>query len=331
MNGQMNGKKIRLAILGASEIAFRRFLPALKLNHDFEYAGVAIYRKEDEEKANDFKAFYGGEIIKGFETVFSDPSIDAVYIPQPPALHYQFGRQALMHGKHVFMEKPFCDSLERAVSLIDLAKQNNLAATENYMFRFHDQIERFIEISTDGTIGKINKYEVRFSFPLRSKNDFRYEKELGGGALLDCGGYVLMLSTILLGKQSALSSFRGIYETGYKVDMGGIGTMVNSDGATCDFSYSMDAPYCCYAKAFGDKGTLIAPRILTAPNNLEVEFFVEDLQGHQQKIIRIGKDDSFLKSINNFETAINDEKMRNDNFDSILNQAKLVEEVKSKL
>lgn len=331
MNEQMNGKKIRLAILGASEIAFRRFLPALKLCNDFEYAGVAIYRKEDEEKAKDFKAFYGGEIIKGFETVFSDPSIDAVYIPQPPALHYQFGRQALMHGKHVFMEKPFCDSLERAVSLIDLAKQKNLAATENYMFRFHDQIARFIEISADGTIGKINKFEVRFSFPLRSKNDFRYEKELGGGALLDCGGYVLMLSTILLGKQSSLLSFRGIYETEYAVDMGGIGTMVNPGGLNCDFSYSMDAPYCCYAKAYGDKGTLIAPRILTAPNNLEVEFFLEDLQGRQQKIIRIGKDDSFLKSLNNFKTAIEDEQVRNENFGLILNQAKLVEELKSKL
>ena len=76
---------IRIGIICPSEIAYRRFLPALKENTEFSYAGVAVATKEEwfqeevaeekatavlakeQEKAEEFQKNYGGEIFDGYE------------------------------------------------------------------------------------------------------------------------------------------------------------------------------------------------------------------------------------------------------------------------
>ncbi len=324
-------KKIKIAVLGAAEIAFRRFMPALIQNENFEYVGVAYYREQDAQKVIAFQENYGGSIIKGFDSVFNDSGIDAVYVPQPPALHYKFGLDVLKFGKHLFMEKPFTTSLKDTEELISIAKTKGLAVNENYMFRFHKQICDFVKLCKEGIVGKINHYEVRFCFPLRSQNDFRYLKALGGGALLDCGGYTIMLSNILVGGDGIIHPNSPIYEKGFEVDMHGSGIMESkSTHLTCSFYYGMDDQYSCYAKAFGDKGILLAPRVLTAPSDLDVFFDVLDLKRKLIKQILIGKDDSFFKSIDNFKESIINPSMRMENYDKILQQANYIEEMKRK-
>ena len=50
-------------------------------------------------------ANYPGVAVTGsFEEVLSDPSIDAVVIASPAAYHHQMVRQALIAGKHVYVE-----------------------------------------------------------------------------------------------------------------------------------------------------------------------------------------------------------------------------------
>lgn len=320
-------KKIGIVILGASEIAFRRFLPALKKDGRFEYVGVAYYRDQDADFAKQFKDAYGGEIFHSFDDAINDPRVDAVYVPQPPALHFQYGKKVLEAHKHLFMEKPFTTSLKDSEELVELAKKNNLAAIENYMFRFHKQIDEFIKIVKSGRLGEIGHYEVRFSFPLRQKNDFRYVKALGGGALLDCGGYPIYLGNILTEGRGRLINPKLIYEDGYEVDMHGSCRLEVEDGPSCDVSFGMNDEYCCYAKAFGEKGTLIAPRVITAPVDFDVKFTIEWKDGSNEEI-EVGSDDAFLKSINFFYDCIEDDKIREDSFERILRQAAFIEQMR---
>jgi NDP-hexose-3-ketoreductase len=322
-------KKIRIAILGASEIAFRRFLPAIKKDNRFEYVGVAYYRDQDIEKAKSFQNLYGGEVFVGFDKVINNSGIDAIYVPQPPALHYQYGKNVLDSGKCLFMEKPFTNSLSKTRELIKEAKEKNVASIENYMFRFHKQIPAFIRIANSGRIGTIDHYEVRFAFPLRQQNDFRYIKVLGGGALLDCGGYTIMLSNILVGGDGLLVPDKAIFKKGYEVDMGGSGSIISlSSGLRCLFSFGMDDEYACYAKAFGSKGVLVAPRVLTAPCDFDVKFQLFDQNELAlQEEMEIGSDDSFLKSINNFYEAFTLDDKRDENYCKILKQAEFIEQM----
>lgn len=319
--------KIGIVILGASEIAFRRFLPALQKNNRFEYVGVAYYREQDSEFAKKFQETYGGEIFTSFETAINDSRVGAVYVPQPPALHHKFGKMVLEARKHLFMEKPFTTSLGDSKELGDIAKSNDLAVIENYMFRFHKQIDELVKIVDSGKIGVIDHYEVRFSFPLRQKNDFRYSKALGGGALLDCGGYPIYLGNILTKGKGTLINPKLVYDEGYEVDMHGSCILEVDDGPSCEVSFGMNDEYCCYAKAFGSKGTLIAPRVLTAPADFDVKFTIQWNDGCEEEI-DVGTDDSFLKSIGYFYDCIVDQGTRQDSFKRILRQAELIEIMK---
>lgn len=326
-------KTISIGILGASEIAFRRFLPALQKDPRFHYVGVAYYREQDAEKVKAFKEQFGGEVFFGFDSLIRNPKVDAIYVPQPPALHYQYGKQVLEAGKHLFMEKPFTTDETKTKELVELAKAKDKAAIENYMFRFHKQINRFIEIAHSGVVGQLDHFEVRFAFPLRQLNDFRYNKALGGGALLDCGGYTIMLSNILVGGDGQVTPNKPLFEKekGFEVDMGGSGTIVSSSTRIrCDFSFGMDNEYACYAKAFGSKGVLVAPRVLTAPSDFDVKFQLFNLdQTTLLEEIEIGIDDSFLKSIDNFYNAVTSSEKREENYSRILKQAHFIEMMQS--
>ena len=61
------------------------------------------------------------------------------------------------------------------------------------MFVFHNQLEAINDIVRSGEIGDVRLYRITFGFPRRDARDFLYNKALGGGALLDAGGYTMML------------------------------------------------------------------------------------------------------------------------------------------
>ena len=189
---------IRIGVICPSEIAFRRFLPALLLCEDVSFAGVAVADQTEFEGATDevllkelekariMQTEFGGEIFSGYHSLIENDNVDAVYLPLPPALHYQWALRALQAGKHAFVEKPCTTSLKETEALVAMAKEKQLALHENYMFTFHRQMEQVLEIVDSGQLGEVRLYRIDFGFPLRDKADFRYNKVLGGGALLDC-------------------------------------------------------------------------------------------------------------------------------------------------
>lgn len=109
---------MKIGILGTADIAFRRFLPALQKCPDITYAGVA---SRTPEKAMRFVEAYGGKAYSSYDALLSDETVDAVYVPLPPALHYEWGKKAVEAGKHLLMEKPFTTSLEDTKNLLALA------------------------------------------------------------------------------------------------------------------------------------------------------------------------------------------------------------------
>lgn len=298
-------KKIRLGILGTSEIAFRRFLPALKKHSEFKYIGVA---SRNIEKTKPFVETYGGKGYSSYDELLQDKNIDAVYIPLPPALHFEWGKKALQAGKHILMEKPFCVNLQQTEELIELAKERNLAVHENYMFMYHKQLTKIKEIIDSGHLGKIRLYRIAFGFPMREKNDFRYNKELGGGSLLDCGGYTLKLANYLLGDTTKVVCSNLVKED-FEVDLYGNATLQNDKGITAQVSFGMDNAYKCELEVWGSKATLKAPRIFTAPPNFEVKF--DYISNNDVRTILVGGDDQFYNSIDFFYKSIINEKYNN--------------------
>ena len=311
--------KINIGIIGTSEIAFRRFLPALLKNDKFNYIGIASRNLKNTEK---FINEYGGVGYSSYEQMIYDKNIDALYIPLPPALHYKWTKKSLQKGKHVFLEKPSTTKLDDTKDLLKIANEKKLALKENYMFLKHKQLDKIKEIIDNKEIGDLRLIRCSFGFPKRSSNDFRYDKKLGGGALLDCGGYPIRLMLELLGDNIKVDTSKLYYIDEFDVELYGDVTLSNNN-ITAQISFGMDNEYKCELELWGNKGYLKAPRIFTASPEYNVTF--DMIKEGKAEIIDVGSDDQFYNSINHFYNCINNDKVRNDEYLYLERQSNLVE------
>lgn len=332
-------EKIRIGVLCPSEIAFRRFMPALKKLDSFEYIGLAAaterefsgadsdeVRPSELEKAEKFVASHGGKIFKGYEGLISSNEIDAVYLPLPPALHYKWGKKVLQAGKHLLMEKPFTTSLAETEELLALAEEKGLTVHENYMFLYHSQLQKVKDLIADGTLGEIRLLRMAFGFPKRSGGDFRYRKAMGGGALLDCGGYPVRLALELLGESAGVVQAQLTQPKGYEVDLFGSAVLKNDAGLCAQISFGMDNAYQCQLEVWGSKATLIAPRIFTAGADVSPSLVLRSSSDEEK--LDLSADDQFQHSIEMFCREIKDKEKRKKIQNRIYCQAKMVDTMK---
>jgi dTDP-3,4-didehydro-2,6-dideoxy-alpha-D-glucose 3-reductase len=311
-------------------------MPALNGLHGFRFAGVAIADqsewpsaseatlKAEREKANEFINGFGGRIFDGYRSIIQADNIDALYIPLPPSLHFHWAKQALAAGKHVLIEKPATTSFSNTKELIDLAAAQNLALHENYMFAFHQQLAAIDNIVKAGEMGDVRLYRVSFGFPRRAAGDFRYNKALGGGALLDAGGYTIKYASMLLGDTAKLVYAQSQFTDEFEVDIAGSAALVNENGVTAQIAFGMDNSYKCDLEVWGSNGTLQTGRILTAPAGFIPEVTIKT--ANKTEIRKLPEDDAFSKSILHFRKCIEDEQIRKNNYVEISRQAKFVQQ-----
>ena len=108
--------------------------------------------------------------------------------------------------------------------------------------------------------------------------------------------------------------------------MYGSAAIVNDDGVTAQVAFGMDHNYKCELEVWGSKGTLYTNRILTAPAGLVPEVIIR--KGNDEEKRNLPADDAFKKSILHFSYCIEDNAVREENYDSLLRQARLVEDFK---
>lgn len=336
-------KKIRIGIIGPSEIAFRRFLPALAKSDDFFFLGVAVASKSEwmsgdsnvpddveslilaeKEKATKFQMFFGGEIYDSYEQLLKRDDIDAVYVPLPPLLHFHWGKLVLENNKHLLLEKPFTTSEKDSVTLNTLAQQKNLATHENFAFVFHKQLTVINDLVAE--IGDIRLIRTSFGFPYRGANDFRYSKTLGGGALLDCGGYPIKLASFFLGDQCHVMTSHLHSSRNHNVDVYGSATLASPEKEyVAQISFGMDNYYKCDLEIWGSHGVIYAPRVFTPTAEMETKI---DLALKTTEVVNVSPDDQFLHSLEHFGKCILNSKTRINNYKIINTQARLMGEVK---
>lgn len=310
-------------MLGGADIAHRMFLPALLENSFFRCGGVA---SRSEEKRRTFVKNFNIPTYDSYESLLESPQIEAIYIPLPPALHYQWAKKALEKGKHVFLEKPLTVSYKESAELVTMAAKVKLVLQENYMFQYHSQLEAIRTMLRDGEIGEVRLLRAHFGFPLRARADFRYNDTLGGGALLDAGGYVVKLATLLLGSTIQVRTAKMNRMADYDVDMFGNVTFENSAGLVLQGAFGMDCYYQCNLEAFGSKGKLSADRIFTSPPGLQPVVILETADG--KKEIVLPADNHFGRSIEVFGQAMKNNVLRKEMAQALLLQARLINAIR---
>lgn len=309
----------RIGVIGTADIAKRKMIPAMLKAENVEYAGVAIAVKEEWEqecteteyeqiyekkqiKGREFVALFGGRLYESYMSLILDESVDAVYIPLPPALHYRWAKLALEHHKHVLCEKPMSVRAEDTKELIETAKRQNCVLWENYAFRFHSQFQAICEMVAQKKVGDIRLISAYFGFPFRGAGDFRYDAKMGGGALLDCGGYTVLAATELMGDGVTVKASSLTDSEEFGVDMYGNVTLQDEAGRVAQLAFGMDNSYRCQLTVWGQKGEIYANRIFTAPEEYEASVAVS---GESTETLKF-TDNQFFNSLQSFvSSAVN--------------------------
>lgn len=99
---------------------------------------------ENKQRIND--QFPSVEVTDDCSQIFNNPSVDAIAIATPIGTHYEFAKQGIEAGKHIFVEKPLANNVERAEELRDLAEHGGVTLFVGYIFAYHPLIRRLAAI-----------------------------------------------------------------------------------------------------------------------------------------------------------------------------------------
>jgi predicted dehydrogenase len=124
--------------------------------HEVPDAQVAIVCDTDRNRLDFIKKRYPSlKVTKDARTIFDDPEIDAVCIATPVVSHFELAHQALLHDKHVLVEKPMTRHIHEAEELIKVAEERKRVLMVGHTFEYHGAVRKIKEIVEKGELGKV--------------------------------------------------------------------------------------------------------------------------------------------------------------------------------
>ncbi len=92
------------------------------------------------------------------EMLHSD--VDGVVIATPVRTHYQLAKEALLHGKHVLVEKPLTANVAEAEELVAIAKKQQRTLMVGHTFEYSPAVNELRKLIQSGELGKIYSIEA---------------------------------------------------------------------------------------------------------------------------------------------------------------------------
>ena len=214
-------KSIKIGVIGAGGIAAKLHLPELKKLSGVEI--TVIGGRKTSRLETICRLFDVPRWTHSYEEILDDPSIDAILIALPHPLHVPWGLKALQAGKHVFMEKPLCISMEEADAFVT-AVENSDRIVLALPFTDLPEIIATSNLIAEGKLGRVSSAHARASHggpehyyqeiqelleeePVKDLWFFDADRA-GAGALFDMGVYAIANLVATLGAVRRVSCFQ---------------------------------------------------------------------------------------------------------------------------
>lgn len=185
-------KKLRWGILSTAAIGMKKVIPAMQRG---EHTAVTAIASRDLTRAQRAAAALNIPKVYGsYEELLSDPEIDAIYNPLPNHLHVSWTTRAAEAGKHVLCEKPLGMNAAEVRSLLGVRDRTGVKIGEAFMIRSYPQWLRLRELLDESRVGELRAVTGVFSYFNIDPANIRNLVEIGGGALMDIGCYLVHAS-----------------------------------------------------------------------------------------------------------------------------------------
>lgn len=260
---------INWGVLGCAGIAETSVIPGiLSADNARLYAvssrGAGSKLKDFMNKFNPVKAY------TSYEEVLEDPLIDAVYIPLPNSLHYEWTLKAAEMKKHILCEKPLGISADEVKAMHEAASSNGVLLMEAFAYRQSPLTKKVKELVEEGTVGRLKFIDSHFCFNQMNKADIRFDKNLAGGATFDVGCYNLNVVRYITGSEPV-----AVYAAGEIGEKSGVDEssciMLEFDGGVKAISYSsLVSAFRSEYTIVGEDGVIHVPAVFNQSGDIKI-------------------------------------------------------------
>ncbi len=204
---------MKLGVIGSGMIV-PEFLSVCKNFDEIELKAICGTQRSAEKTESIKNEF---NICNAYSDIeqFLQEDLDVVYIGVPNNLHYEIAKQVLESNKNVIVEKPFTSNLEEAEKLVVLASERKLYIFEAISNQYLPNFNKTKELLKD--LGDIKLVNMNFSQYSSRYDAFKqgivapvFDKEKGGGALVDLGVYNIHFIVGLFGAPLSATYFPNI-------------------------------------------------------------------------------------------------------------------------
>jgi predicted dehydrogenase len=233
-------KQVKWGIIGLGGIA-SKFADGFQFTKNARLFAIS---SKNENKLLEFKNKF--QIDKNFcfsnyESLLECKDLDVVYIALPHSFHHEWVIKSIEKKKNILVEKPATVNFSQMENIKNNLKNKNIFFSEAFMYRYHPQIPKIIDLLKNKIIGNLISMESFFGFDALArrkifgvkfkkkpnKYDRLFSKELGGGAILDIGCYPVSFS-ILVASLISKIDFNRIEVLNKKKEIGPTGVDMNS-------------------------------------------------------------------------------------------------------
>lgn len=180
-------RKIKWGVLGTAGIAWGQTIPGMKEAKNCRLYAIA---GRNLEKAKQFQEEFGFEKAYGnYEELLQDKEVEAIYIPLPNTMHYEWTIKALEAKKHVLCEKPLAPSEAEVRKMIETAQKNGVILMEAFAYLHSPFVKAIKEELEKKTIGEVVYMDSTFITSYYDEQNIRMRKDTFGGCLYDLGCY----------------------------------------------------------------------------------------------------------------------------------------------
>jgi predicted dehydrogenase len=297
------GRKVRWGVLGCSRIGSRALLPAFSRARNCE---LAVLASRDLKRAQEVAEEHAiPAACSPYEGVLEDPSVEALYIPLPNDMHRDWAIRAIQAGKHVLCEKPLGLNAGEAQEIADAAQEAGVLLMEGVMYRYHPRSRRIKSLVDEGAIGEPKLVHAAFSFDYEDLDDYRYDPERGGGALMDVGIYGVSLARwIFSGEPETVDASAEYGSTG--IDLTTVALLLFPGGRMATVQASFGTALQMTYTIVGKEGSIELPHNAFVPGEDDTTFELRGAEDEKGQLETIAGADQYQLMVEHFADAVLD-------------------------
>ena len=163
-------EKVNVGVIGYGRIAHTMDVPKCQQFVDLctfvAVADLDSKRREygkkviEERYAKNFGVKASVKTYADYHDLLADPSIDAVMLCIPDHQHAIVATEALLAGKHIWLQKPFAQTIQEGRVIANVAKLKDLVVQVGSWQRSRPQFRKAVELVRNGRIGRVARVEV---------------------------------------------------------------------------------------------------------------------------------------------------------------------------